>query len=152
MPLATAGWMLALLLSALASGVAFSHILEIRGKRRMGPDQAIEVQQVLYVGYRLPAAVIEVGATVIALAAALLVWGKGAEFWLGAAASAALLGSLVVFAAVTDRQNRRILAWRPDDPPSDWARVRATWESSHGVRAALFLAAVGLLAAAIRAA
>jgi uncharacterized membrane protein len=103
-------------------------------------------------GYRLPAAVIEVGATVIALAAALLVWGKGAEFWLGAAASAALLGSMVVFAAVTYRQNRRILAWRPDDPPSDWTRVRATWEASHGVSAALFLAAVGLLAAAIRAA
>jgi hypothetical protein len=59
---------------------------------------------------------------------------------------------MVVFAAVTDRQNRRILAWRPDDPPSDWARARATWEASHGVRAALFLAAVGLLAAAIRAA
>src|SRR3979409_1724090 len=104
MPLATAGLMPALLLSALASGVAFSHILEIPGKRRMGPEQAIEVQQVLYVGYRLPAAVIEVGATVIALAAALLVWGKGAEFWLGAPAPTAPLGVRGGCPAVTGTQ------------------------------------------------
>jgi hypothetical protein len=82
----------------------------------------------------------------------LLVWAEGTRFWLGLAAFAALMGTMVVFVSVTDRQNRRILAWLPDDPPSDWTHVRARWEASHGVRAALFLAAVGLLAAAIRAA
>jgi hypothetical protein len=53
---ATALLMIALLLSALASGVAFSHILEIPGKRRFPPDLAVLVQQNLYVGYRAPAA------------------------------------------------------------------------------------------------
>ena len=55
---ATVFLMLALLLGALASGVAFSHILEIPGKRRMTAEYALTVQQLLYVGYRAPAAVI----------------------------------------------------------------------------------------------
>jgi hypothetical protein len=112
-------------------------------------EVAVAVQQILYVGYRVPAAVIEGGAILTAGGATLLVWGEGARFGLGLAALVALLGTMVIFVSVTDRQNRRILAWRPDDPPSDWTRVRATWEASHGARALLFLAAVGLLAAAI---
>ena len=149
MSLASVFSVIALLLSALASGVAFSHLLEIPGKRRMPAEMAVAVQQILYVGYRVPAAVIEGGAILTAAGATLLVWGEGARFGLGLAALVALLGTMVIFVSVTDRQNRRILAWRPDDPPSDWTRVRATWEASHGARALLFLAAVGLLAAAI---
>jgi hypothetical protein len=82
MLLATGFWMIALLLSALASGVAFSHVLEIPGKRRMRTEHAIVVQQVLYVGYRMPAAVIEVGALLATALATLLVWGDGTRFWL----------------------------------------------------------------------
>jgi hypothetical protein len=55
-------WMIALLLSAIASGVAFSHVLEIPGKRRLRAECVVAVQQDLYVGYRLPEAIIEVGA------------------------------------------------------------------------------------------
>jgi uncharacterized membrane protein len=84
-----------------------------------------------------------------ALVAMVLVWGEGAEFWLPLAALAALVGTMVVFVLVTDPQNRRILAWQVDELPTDWTRVRARWEASHGVRAAQFLAAVGRLAAAL---
>jgi len=141
--------MIALLLSALASGVAFSHILEIPGKRRMSTEHALAVQKELYVGYRAPAAAIEVGAILTTLVAMLLVWGEGPEFWLTLAALVALLGTMIVFVLVTDPQNRKILGWKADDLPSDWTRVRARWEASHGLRSALFLAAVGLLAAAL---
>jgi hypothetical protein len=146
---ATVLLMMALLLGALASGVAFSHLLEIPGKRRMATEFAVAVQQLLYVGYRAPAAVIEIGAMLSALVALVLVWAEGAEFWLTLAAVAALVGTMVVFVLVTDRQNRQILAWQPDDLPTDWTHVRARWEASHGVRAGLFLVAVGFLAAAL---
>jgi uncharacterized membrane protein len=141
--------MLALLLGALASGVAFSHLLEIPGKRRMPTEYAVAVQQLLYVGYRAPAAVIELGAMLSALVAIVLVWGEGGEFWLTVVALAALVGTMVVFVLVTERQNRRILSWHADAVPADWTRIRARWEASHGARAGLFLAAVGLLAAAL---
>lgn len=44
----------ALLLAALATGPAFTHVLEIPGKRRLRTVTAVAVQQHLYVGYRLP--------------------------------------------------------------------------------------------------
>ena len=77
---ATVFWMIALLLSALAAGVAFSHLLEIPGKQRMPTAYAVAVQKTLYAGYRAPGAAIELGAIVTALVATLLVWGDGAEF------------------------------------------------------------------------
>jgi hypothetical protein len=52
--------MIAVLLSALAGGVAFSHILEIPGKRRLPTEYAVAVQKTLCVEYRVPAAAIEV--------------------------------------------------------------------------------------------
>lgn len=125
-------WMVALLLSALASGVALSHILEIPGKRRMPTEYAVAVQKNLYIGYRLPAALIESVAGLATLVALVLVWGQGAKFWLTLGAWVAGLGALIVFFSVTDPQNRRIGAWRADDLPADWTRVRATWEASHG--------------------
>jgi hypothetical protein len=145
-------WMIALLLSALASGVALSHILEIPGKRRMSTEHAFAVQKELYIGYRLPAALIEAGAGIAALVAVVLVWGQGMKFWLTLAAWVAETATLVVFFSVTDRQNRRFAAWRADDLPADWTRARARWDASHAVRGALFLAAVALLAAALHAA
>jgi hypothetical protein len=144
-------WMIALLLSAVATGVAFSHVLEVPGKRRLPAEVAVAVQQQLYVGYRTPAAIMELGALLSTLAVVPLAWDDGAACGLTLAALAALLGALLVFVFVTDRANRRILAWRVEDLPPDWARVRARWEVSHGVRSMLFLAAVGLLAAALHA-
>ena len=79
MSLASVFSVIALLMSALASGVAFSHLLEIPGKRRMPAEMAVAVQQILYVGYRVPAAVIEGGAILTAGGATLLVWGEGAS-------------------------------------------------------------------------
>jgi len=85
--------------------LAFSHILEIPGKRRLAPEQAAVVQQKLYVGYRLPAAVIELGALLATAVTTIVVHGRGAQFLLSIAALGAMFGSMVVFVLVTDRQN-----------------------------------------------
>jgi hypothetical protein len=57
----------------------------------------------------------------------------------------------VIFFAVTDRDNRRIRRWDPRNPPSGWQQASARWAASHGVRAALFLLSLGLIAAAMNA-
>ena len=111
-------------------------ILEIPGKRQLSKEVTITIQQRLYVGYRTPAAIIEQGALLSALVALLLAWGQGAAFWLIGASLVALMGAVLVFVLVTDRQNRLIRAWQPEDPPSDWMQVLARWELSHGIRAA----------------
>jgi uncharacterized membrane protein len=123
-------------ISALRSGVAPKKLLEIPGKRQLSKELTITIQQRLYVGYRTPAAIIEQGALLSALVALLLAWGQGAAFWLIGASLVALMGAVVVFVLVTDRQNRLIRAWQPEDPPSDWMQVLARWELSHGIRAA----------------
>jgi uncharacterized membrane protein len=140
--------LVALLLAALASGIAFSHVLEVPGKRRLPTDVAVTVQQGLYVGYRLPGALIEVGAIAACAVAVVVGWNRPGCY-LTLAALVAMLGAQVVFALVTDPQNRRILSWRVSDLPDDWTRVRARWEASHGLRAFLFLSAVGLIALAL---
>ena|SRR5438132_5257068 len=144
----TVARLIALLLAALASGVAFSHLLEVPGKRRLPTDVAVTVQQTLYVGYRLPSALIELGAIVTCALAVAVGWNRS-SCWLTLAALVTMLGAMVVFGLVTDRQNRRMLSWLIGDLPDDWTRVRARWEASHGVRAVLFVSAVGLLALAL---
>ena len=109
--------LIALLLSALASGVAFSHVLEISGKRRLSTVSAITIQPNLYTGYRTPAAVIEAGAILAALVATVLLWERGAVFGLTLAADIVLLATMIVLVLVTDRQNRRILCGQENQ---DW--------------------------------
>ena len=107
------------------------------------------IQQRLYRGYRAAGAAIEGGALLAAVVAAVLAAGAGPAFWLTVAAAVALLGAYAVFAGVTDVQNRRIAGWRADAPPADWQATLRRWELSHGIRAALFLLALGLLAGAM---
>jgi len=58
---------IATLVSALPPGVAFSHLLEIPGKRRMPAEYGVAIQKDLYTGYRVPAAPVELGATLSAV-------------------------------------------------------------------------------------
>lgn len=142
-----------LLLAALSAGVALTHLLEIPGKRTLAPATAVTAQQWLYVGYRVPGAVLEFGSLLVLAVGAILLSGEGAEFWFTLAAFGALLAATIVFLAWTNRQNHRIAKWRPEQAtqrmPKRWVKTRRRWETSHGVRAALFLVGVGLVAGAL---
>ena len=142
-------WLIAALLAGLAAGIAFSHVLEIPGKRDVDDATAATIQQHLYRGYRAPSAVIESGAFVAAVAAAIFAAGVATPFWLTVAAAVALAGTFVVFVAATEVQNRRISRWRIDALTEDWHETRRRWELSHGIRAVLFLFALGLLSGAM---
>jgi Domain of unknown function (DUF1772) len=142
-------WIIAALLTALASGVALSHVLEIPGKRDLDTATAIVVQQRLYRGFRVPGAVVEFGALVASVVAAVFAAGETAAMWWTVAAAAAVLGTSIVFFAATDVQNQRITRWEPAALPDDWEETRHRWELSHGIRAVLFLIALGCLAGAM---
>jgi hypothetical protein len=144
-------WLLSVLLLALSAGAAFTHVLEIPGKRELSPQAAVIVQQRLYRGYRTAGTVIEPAQLlVLAATAAAVGLGGGASFWLTVAALAMTAATMVVFAVWTDPANRVMAQWSADRPPlaASW-RARRSWEISHATRALLFLLAIALVFAAV---
>jgi hypothetical protein len=83
------------------------------------------------------------------LGALILEWADGTRFWLTLAASVALAATTGICVRWTDRENRRILAWKASAPSDDWKRTHRSWELSHAVRAVLFLYGLALLAGAL---
>ena len=143
-------WLLSILLLALSAGAAFTHVLEIPGKRELPPQAAVIVQQRLYRGYRSAGKVIEPAQLLVLAAAAAAGSGSGAGFWLTVAALATVAATMAVFAAWTDPANRVMAQWSADRPPlaAGW-QTRRSWEISHATRALLFLLAIALVLAAV---
>jgi hypothetical protein len=75
--MATSFYLITALLLALAAGVAFSHVLEVPGKRRLAAETAVGLHQTLYTGHRAPMALIEIGAGAAALVATILAADAG---------------------------------------------------------------------------
>lgn len=143
-------WSLSAILLALSAGTAFTHVLEIPGKNGLPHEAVVAIHQRLNVGYRYAGAVIEALQLAGLATAAVLTLGEGGRFWLTVAALAADLGTALVFAGITDRQNRWMARCPADAPPSEgWRRARARWERSHGARAVLFTGALALLLVAL---
>jgi len=143
-------WFISVLLLALSAGIAFTHILEIPGKRALPAETVVAIQQQLYPGYRAAGMVIEPLQLIALGAAAAVAYGDATSFWLTVGALAATLAAMLVFVSWTDVENRRMARWQLGEPlPPDWKRVRVRWELSHGGRAVLFLASVALVLGAI---
>lgn len=123
-------------------------MLEVPGKRRLRPGHVARVQQGLYPGLRTFGMVAEPLAllSTIALAATHVVSGTDVVA-LPVAAALSYLALGLVFPLLTQRMNRRIAVWDPDELPADWRRTRRRWEFSHGLRAGLMLLSALLLAA-----
>jgi hypothetical protein len=132
--------------------VAFAHVLEVPGKRRLPTETSVVLHQTLYLGFRAPSAAIEIGAGVAILVTtilAFLAFGMGPAFWLTLAALIGTWVTTLIFFTVTDVSNRRYARADPHNPPSDWQQTRARWDASHAVRAALFLLSLGFLVGAM---
>ncbi|TGA83275.1 DUF1772 domain-containing protein [Streptomyces palmae] len=84
------------------------------------------------------------------IATAILVFAalkaKGRDLWLPLAALTLLLLILVLTLIVNLPINADQNDWNATAPPSDWADVRDTWQTSHLVRTLAAIAAFGLLA------
>lgn len=84
------------------------------------------------------------------IATAILVFAalktKGRDLWLPLTALALLLLVLVLTLIVNLPINADQTDWNVTAPPSDWADVRDTWQTSHAVRTVAAILAFGLLA------
>lgn len=143
-------WLVSVFLLALSAGAAFTHVLEVPGKRGLPLETVVVIQQRLYVGYRYTGLALESGAIAALVAATCVAYGDGVIFWLSLAALGAVLGTTLVFVAWTDRKNRVIARWRAGDAlPPDAKHVLSEWELSHATRAVLFLAGIACVLAAL---
>jgi hypothetical protein len=127
--------LLAVLLTALALIPGGAHLLELANKMRLNQRDYF-VAQSLYRGWQF------VGFLVIA-ALATNIWAatlhEGAAFWWFAIAAALIVLSLIVFFVWTFPVNKATGMWTKQ--PDNWQRLRARWEYSHAVNAAItFLA------------
>ncbi|WP_405933606.1 anthrone oxygenase family protein [Streptomyces sp. NBC_00827] len=85
-------------------------------------------------------------ATAILVIGALKAKTKDRDLWIPLAALALLLLILILTVIVNLPINADQKDWTVTAPPSDWADVRDTWQTSHAVRTLAALLAFGLLA------
>jgi hypothetical protein len=137
---------LSVLLTAIAIGSSFAHLLELPRKIHMPAEQYLMVQQ-LYRGWALLGLAV-VGALVTTIAMAIQLHDRRPPMFQLASAAAACIGaSLILFFVFTFPANRRTENWTK--LPGDWQQLRSRWEYSHAVSAGLYLLALALLTLAL---
>lgn len=128
---------LAIVLTALAMVPGGAHLLELPAKIGMDREAYFTVQQI-YRGWALS------GAVIFAAIAANLWAGvrrrrQPAAFRLAIAAAGLIVLSLAIFFTWTYPANQATMNWTT--VTEDWAALRARWELSHALNAAIMLAA-----------
>jgi hypothetical protein len=137
-----------LILSALVTGMALCHALELPAKMQYSASQYIMLQNSLYVAFGPPniGAFIELAALVTAIALAVLVRRRYPTFQLTLMEIAfMLLAFPVIFFAFTEPANVIIRQATPAKIPSNWLELRNQWEYSHLARFFCHLAALSAL-------
>jgi hypothetical protein len=131
----------AVMLTAVATSGGLAHVLQVAQKMPMDGAEYIVAQQ-LYAGWdRLGFAIF--GALIATSALAFIRRGPRRMRIAGAVAATAIALGLVVFFTFTFPVNRATANWTA--LPPDWQALRATWEYSHAVGAALDVTALSAL-------
>lgn len=136
-----------IILSALVTGMALCHALELPAKMQYSASQYIAVQNSLYVAFGPPniGMFIELAAPLAAISLAVLVRKRRPAFQLTLVAVAfMLLAFPVIFFAFTEPANSVIRNATPESIPTNWKQLRNQWEYSHLAR--FFCHLVGLSA------
>ena len=158
---------LAVLLVAVAMGLALAHALELPGKMRLSRETYLKVQSIYYPGFAIGGAVGELGG-MIAVLLLLLVspLARDGRFWLTLAAFLSLAAMHAVYWLLTHPVNnfwltnvqlspaassffRAASADSNGSARADWTVLRDQWECSHVIRAALGLISLTLLVTAV---
>ncbi len=137
-----------IILSALVTGMAFCHALELPAKMQYSASQYITVQNTLYAAFGPPniGAAIEVTAPLAAIGLAFLVRKRRPAFQMTLVAIAfMLLAFPVLFFAFTEPANSIIRSATPKSIPVDWEQLRNQWEYSHLARFFCHLFALSVL-------
>jgi hypothetical protein len=136
-------------LTALALVPGGAHLLELPNKMALGEAEYFTAQQI-YRGWALLGVLLF--ATLAAnLLLAVLLRRRGPAFWLALAAFLLVAANLAIFFIWTFPTNQATSNWTV--APADWEALRAQWEYSHAVNAAvMFLAFCLATAASLKAA
>jgi hypothetical protein len=138
----------ALISSALVSGLTLTHVLQDPGSRGLDGASWLTVQHTFYGGFAVLGGVGEIVSVITA--GALGAWLIGRRYVADAVraliAAAALLGTLVAYFVGNRPVNALVAHWTPATLPPDWTTYRNTWEIAHAISAALSLTALVLLA------
>lgn len=128
----------ALLLTGLSAGVAFTHLLELPNKMSLSAQNYLLVQQHLYQGFGRVIGPIEVGAFLAAIAIVVLVRRRRVTFLLTLFAVICLAIALVVWEIYNGSVNQTVDSWTIETMPSNWVTYRNRWEYAHAARAILY--------------
>ena len=135
---------LAPVLTALALAPGGAHLLELPNKMALGEAEYFTVQQI-YRGWALLGVLLF--ATLAAnLLLAMLLRRRGAAFWLALTAFLLVAANLAIFFIWTFPANQATSNWTV--APPNWEALRAQWEYSHAVNAAVMFLAFCLATAA----
>jgi len=137
-----------LILSALVTGMALCHALELPAKMQYSASQYIAIQNSLYVAFGPPniGALIELAAPIAAIGLAILVRKHRPALQLTLVAIVLMLLAFpVIFFAFTEPANRVIRSATPESIPTNWEQLRYQWEYSHLARFFCHLAAFSAL-------
>jgi hypothetical protein len=137
-----------IILSALVTGMALCHALELPAKMQYPASLYITVQNSLYVAFGPPniGAFIEMTAPLAAIGLVILVRKRRPVLQLTLIAVAfMLLAFPVIFFAFTEPVNTIIRSATPESIPANWQQLRNQWEYSHLARFFCHLAAFSAL-------
>jgi len=137
---------LSVLLTAIAIGSSFAHLLELPHKIHLPPNTYLMVQQ-LYRGWAwLGVAVLGAFVATVTLTVQLHEH-RPSLFPLTSSAAACIGASLILFFVFTFPANRTTRNWTI--LPGNWEQLRRRWEYSHAASAGLYLLALILLTLAL---
>lgn len=144
--------LITIVLSALVTGMALCHALELPAKMQYSASQYITVQNSLYVAFDPPniGALIEFAAPLSAIALTILVRKRHPAFQLTLMATALTLVAFpVIFFVFTEPVNIIIRNATPETIPTNWLELRNQWEYSHLARFFCYLVAFSALVLSI---
>jgi hypothetical protein len=134
-----------LLFTALITGLAFAHTLELPQKLGFDAQQYVQVQHTLYAYFAYVGAPVEVAAIVCAVVLAYLVRDQPGFGWTVTGAFL-LAAGLAAWALIVQPANVEFGRWTAETIPADWTKVRNRWEAGHVVHFVLFFAGLATLA------
>jgi hypothetical protein len=140
----------AVVLAALTTGLAFAHTLEL--PQKLGYDAATwtQLQHSLYRYFAVIGGPLEVATVIAAVVFAVRARGRyGGR--LATVGAGCLVLALGLWFAVVNTANAEVGRWAVDAVPSDWRRWRAQWEFGHAARFVVtFAGFLALLLATVR--
>lgn len=133
---------LALLATALTTGLSFCHLLELPSKMLYDAALYVTLQQTLYTTFQTVGVFVEVGAIASTALLCFLVRQRRSALPLTLFGSLCLVLSLITWLLFIAPTNGEMAHWLVDAVPANWMQWQSQWEYAHACR--FFMHLVGL--------